>query len=211
MRKAINDNPMVQMAVIGVLLVGMGIFLATGVLKKDSRSEPPPAGANPALAGASATGTPADAAPSAASVPAATSSAIPSTPSPPTAESLIPGPGLPAEVVKAWEGGDAIVLLIVRNRGVDDKLVKGSVQGMEGDSQIAVFVAKAKDVARYSRITQGAGVSRVPALVVVRPLRLSGGVPEAQVSYGFRSSQSVLQAVDDALYSGRDNVPYHPG
>ncbi len=31
------------------------------------------------------------------------------------------------------------------------------------------------------------------------------------MSYGFRSTASVVQAVDDALYGGRDDVPYHPG
>lgn len=217
MRKAINDNPMVQLAVIGVLLVGAGLMLATTVLKKDPKGEDPtPSGVDAVLSGssdtssASAVGAGSVAPPA---VPATASGALPAvaTAPPPSPEALIPGPGLPAPVVRAWEGGDAVVLLIVRNRGVDDKLVRGSVQGLAGDSGVSVFVAKAKDVARYSRITQGAGVSRVPALVVVRPLRLSGGVPEAQVSYGFRSSQSVLQAVDDALYSGRDDIPYHPG
>jgi hypothetical protein len=72
-----------------------------------------------------------------------------------------------------------------------------------------VFVSRAKDIARYSRITQGVGVDRVPALVVVRPRRESS-VPEAQVSYGFRDSQGVVQAVHDALYSGRDDLPYYP-
>jgi hypothetical protein len=53
-------------------------------------------------------------------------------------------------------------------------------------------------------------VSQVPALVVVRPRRLSGSVPQAQLSYGFRNSQAVVQAVHDALYSGKDNLPYSP-
>jgi hypothetical protein len=30
------------------------------------------------------------------------------------------------------------------------------------------------------------------------------------VSYGYRNSQSVVQAVHDALYTGRDNLPYSP-
>ena len=216
MRKAINDNPMVQMAVIGVLLVGMGLLLATTVLTKDAKKEDStPSGADAILAGTADTGASSDAAAlggaAPATAPTTSAPAVPATVAPPTAESLVPGPGLPAEVVDAWKGGDTIVLLIVRNKGVDDKLVRGSVEGLRGDSGISVFVAKAKDVARYSRITQGVGVSRVPALVVVRPQRLSGSIPEAQVSYGFRDSQSVLQAVDDALYSGRDDVPYHPG
>jgi hypothetical protein len=127
-----------------------------------------------------------------------------------TPDALIPGPGLPRPVVTAWKSGDAIALLIVRGGGTDDRLVRGSVESLSGDSSVAVFVARAKDVARYSRITQGVGVDRAPALVVVRPRSESGSVPQAQVSYGFRDSQSVVQAVHDAVYSGPDDLPYSP-
>ena len=58
---------------------------------------------------------------------------------------------------------------------------------------------------------EAVGLNRVPALVVVRPKDVAGAPPQAQVSYGFRSSQSVVQAVRDALYKGKDDVPYHPG
>jgi hypothetical protein len=44
----------------------------------------------------------------------------------------------------------------------------------------------------------------------VRPRSKGVSMPEAQVSYGFRNSQSVVQAVHDALYKGRDNLPYYP-
>jgi hypothetical protein len=98
----------------------------------------------------------------------------------------------------------------VRPGATDDRLVRGSVESLSSDQQVAVFVADAKHVARYSRITQGVGVDRTPALVVIRPHKESGAVPQAQVSYGFRDSQSVVQAVHDALYSGRDNLPYSP-
>jgi hypothetical protein len=109
----------------------------------------------------------------------------------------------------SWARGDAIVLLIVRGGATDDRLVRQSVQALS-EPGVAVFVARAKDIARYSRITQGVGVSQVPALVVVRPRRVSGSVPQAEVSYGFRNSQSVVQAVHDALYTGRDDLPYSP-
>jgi hypothetical protein len=52
-------------------------------------------------------------------------------------------------------------------------------------------------------------LDRVPALVVVRPRRLSDGVPEATVSYGFRGPESVQQAVEDALFDGK-SVTYDP-
>jgi hypothetical protein len=45
---------------------------------------------------------------------------------------------------------------------------------------------------------------------VVRPRDLSGGVPQASVSYGFRGPDSVEQAVRDALYDGKSNLPYYP-
>jgi hypothetical protein len=116
---------------------------------------------------------------------------------------------MPAEFAAAWDRGNAIVLLIVKPSAADDKLVLSSVARLSV-SGTSVFVVPANKIARYSRITQGVGVSRVPALVVVRPRRVSS-VPQAQVSYGFRNAGSVVQAVRDALYSGRDDLPYSPG
>ncbi len=127
-----------------------------------------------------------------------------------TPDALIPGPGLPRPVIAAWNRGETVVLLVVRQGGIDDRLVRGSVQSLSGESDVAVFVARANRIARYSRITQGVGVSQVPALVVVRPRKVSGSVPQAQVSYGFRDAQGVVQAVHDAVYSGKDDLPYSP-
>ena len=53
-------------------------------------------------------------------------------------------------------------------------------------------------------------MSQVPALLIVRPKSVSGSTPEAQVAYGFRDSQTVVQYVHDALYSGKDDLPYSP-
>jgi hypothetical protein len=103
-----------------------------------------------------------------------------------------------------------VVLLVVRQGGIDDRLVRNSVRSLSSDGGVSVFVTRANHVARYSRITQGVGVSQAPALVVVRPKRVSGSVPEAQVDYGFRDAQGVVQAVHDAVYSGKDNLPYSP-
>jgi hypothetical protein len=169
--------------------------------------------ATPAAPGTSAGGT---AAPAPAPVAGTAGTAVPSSPSPSvgsgtvTPDALIPGPGLPKNVVATWKRGDAIALLIVRGSGIDDRMVRSSVASLSGDAGVAVFIAHAKDVARYSRITQGVGVDRVPALVVIHPRKQSGAVPQAEVSYGFRSSQSVVQAVHDALYTGRDDLTYSP-
>ena len=214
MRKAINENPTVQIAVIGVLVAVVGLFFMMGMKKKSPSSSATPATATSTPSAGTTTpvspdGTPAVPSSSpagsvgASTVPPVSGGTV-------TPEALIPGPGLPRDVVAAWKRGDSIALLIVRGGGIDDRLVRSSVVSLSGDSSVSVFVARAKHVARYSRITQGVGVSQVPALVVVRPRSRSGSVPQAHVSYGFRDSQSVVQAVHDALYAGRDNLPYSP-
>ncbi len=214
MREQLNSNPVVQIGVIGVLVVIVGLFLMMTMKKK---SEPSSSTSAPAASSSVGGATPPVASSSAAAPAAAPTAAVPSAGATPpvsggtvTPDALIPGPGLPRPVVTAWKGGDAVALLIVRGGGIDDKLVRGSVESLSGDRGVTGFVARAKDVARYSRITQGVGVDRAPALVVVRPLKESGSVPQAQVSYGFRDSQSVVQAVHDALYSGPDDLPYSP-
>ena len=45
---------------------------------------------------------------------------------------------------------------------------------------------------------------------MVRPRKESGSTPQAQVRYGFRDTQGVVQAVRDVLYHGSDNLPYYP-
>jgi hypothetical protein len=214
MREQLNSNPVVQISVIGVLVIVVGLFFMMNMKKKDSTASSTSSATSPSVS-SSLGGTTTPVGPGASSAsPAAAAPIVGATPSVSsgsvTPDALVPGPGLPRPVVTAWKGGDAIALLIVRGGGIDDRLVRGSVESLSGDSSVAVFVARAKDVARYSRITQGVGVDRAPALVVVRPRSESGSVPEAQVSYGFRDSQSVVQAVHDALYSGPDDLPYSP-
>lgn len=214
MRQALNSNPVVQIAVVGVLVVIVGMFLMMNLKKGggSSSSATSPSATPEASSGASAgTTTPVQ-------VPGST--AAPSTSAGGTTlpgvnsgtvspEALVPGPGLPRRVIAAWKGGDAVVLLVVRGGGIDDKLVRGSAESLKGRPDVSLFVARVGDVARYSRITQGVALDHVPALVVVRP-RAESDVPSATVSYGFRNTQSVVQALHDALYTGRDNLPYYP-
>ena len=217
MREAINNNPVVQIAVIGILVVIVGFFLMTN-LKKGSTHPNPAASSSASATSAGATSSavpgttsPAPATGSTSALPAPSSTGSVSVAGGAvTPASLIPGAGLPAPVVEAWKHGDAIALLIVRGGGIDDRLVRGSVEGLRRASGVAVFVTRAKSVARYARITQGVGVDRVPALVIVRPRQESGSVPQAQVRYGFRDSATVVQAVHDAIYNGPDNLPYSP-
>jgi hypothetical protein len=219
MRQALNENPKVQAVVVGVLILVVGFMLVTRVMGGGSESEAPPAPTAAGAAPGATTGVP-TAATSAPGAPAATpapvgaaapsgAGSVPTSSGNVSPEALKPGPGFPAPVAAAWSRGDAIVLLIVKNGGTDDQLVRASVPAVSRPG-VSVFVTTAGKIARYSRITQGVGVSQVPALVVVRPKGISK-VPEATVSYGFRNPQSVIQAVNDALYRGPDDLPYNPG
>jgi hypothetical protein len=217
MRQAINENRTVQLGLLGGLLLVVGLLL---VMRMGKKEETPPASTAPVAGSAvsspttspttgTSTATSATAGTTAVA-PATTGATVTATPTTVTPDALVPGPGLPRPVISAWNRGDVVVLLIAKGGATDDRLVRSSVEALS-EPGVAVFVAQAGQVARYSRITQGVGVERVPALVVVRPKRLSGGTPQATVSYGFRDAQSVVQAVQDALYSGKDNLPYNPG
>lgn len=219
MRRALNENPMVKLAVCGVLLVVVGFIFMTRMGGGDSAQQNDAAAAVALPPGVSSDGSagPAGTSTAPAAAPAqAAPAAPPAVTAPPpagsvSAEALKPGPGLPAPVAGALKSGDAIVLLIAKPAATDDRLVRDSVESLSSRPDLSVFVAPADQVARYSRITQAVAVNRVPALIVVRPLSAGDGPPQAHVSYGFRDAASVVQAVEDALYTGRDDIPYHPG
>lgn len=201
MRRALNENPTVQIVVIGIMLV-VGLVVATGALKGSSGS-----GSSQPASGAAATPS---GAPDASYAPSTASSAAPTSST--VAGVRVPTDLLPptrADLVAAYARGDAIVLLVVRGGGIEDAMVRSSVRRLEGERGVAVYVTRAEHIARYASITQGVNVNRVPALVVVRARRLSGGQPKATVSYGFRSAQSVVQAVHDALHRG-GTATYYP-
>lgn len=220
MRQALNSNPVAQAALIGLLAIGVAFMLLTRVMNSDEPAAAEPAAtsssaapsADPAAATPPAEGMATDTAP-ADSVASPTPGA-PESPAAPLAEeagSFVAGPGLPKPIVKAYTAGRPVVLLISRKAGVEDKRLRALVDRARAIGNSAVFTTNAHGIASYSRITRGVDVSRVPALVVLRPRRLNKGpVPEATVSYGFRSPESVEQAVRDALYEGRRDLPYYP-
>ncbi|MGN6815051.1 MAG: hypothetical protein ACTHK3_03060 [Solirubrobacterales bacterium] len=188
MREKLNENPLAQLAVLGVLLVVGAIFLLKG-----GGGEPAPE----PEAESSTTVTSAPAITPAGETPV-TGWAAPA-----------PVPPPPSEVTAAFNAGETVVLLIVREGGIDDDMVREDTGALEGMSNVALFVVPAQKIARYAAITEGAGVNRVPALVVLRPKALSHGVPTASVNYGYQGAEDVVQAVVDARYKGR-TLSYHP-
>lgn len=216
MREQLNNNPLAQLGVVGVLILAVGFFLlsSSGGGKEEEES----AGSTEAtvsVAGSSATGTATGATPGEAvegAVEAAAeaaggeslSSALSA-----NGQAATTAPPLPRPVLEAWKANQTLVLLFVRDGGIDDRLVKTATDGLAGFRDAAIFVVPAAKIARYAAITEGVGVDRVPALVVVTPKHLKKTVPTASVLYGFQSPQSVAQAVIDAGYKGK-TLDYHP-
>jgi hypothetical protein len=213
-RNALNNNPVVQAVVIGVMALLVVFLLYTRVINRDDEEAPPPEDAAATEAGAGTPATPAPAAPSsgdaatapeAAGVPSDGSAPAPApTASPSDVQAnFIPGPGLPEEIVVAYAQNKAVVLLVVNEKGIDDAAVQASVASLSGRSDVELILVPTKDVADYARVTEGVDLNRTPAIVVIRPRKLTGNVPEATISYGFRGPESVQQAVEDAMFDGK--------
>lgn len=210
MREQLNSNPLAQLAVVGVLLVGVAFFFMRG-----GGEEEEPAGATEAtvgVAGTDASGIATGATPGEAvegAVEEATEAAAGDSLSSALNQTAAVAPPLPDPVLNAWKANETLVLLFIRDGGIDDRLVKNATDTLDQFADAAVFVVPAAKISRYAAITEGVGVDRVPALVVVRPKDLKKTVPTASVSYGFQSPQSVTQAVIDAGYKGK-TLDYHP-
>jgi hypothetical protein len=228
-RGALNENPIVQAALIGVLAIAVAVLLLTRMSSGDDSSAD--TAATPAPAAEPAPTAPA-ADPAAASSAAAPTGAGTETPATPTGGTDLfhAGQGLPEDVVKAYDDNKTVVLLILREHpqgcysraklvskrcgGIDDGQVATIIRVIDKLSvrpNTALFITHAANVAHYSRITTGVDLDRVPALVVLTPKRLNdGGLPRATVSYGFRGPGSIVQAIEDAEYKGKTDLPYYP-
>lgn len=195
MREQLNSNPVVQLAVVVVLLLGGGFFLITtmGGGGDEAAEEAPPTATVP-------TEEPA--------VPVE-EGAAPATASVAVPQGVTTTPRLPQAVLDAWREDRTVVLLFIKDGGIDDRLVRETTDNLSGFPGAAIFVVPAGRVAEYTAVTEGIGLQRVPALVVLTPRRVNQQVPTASVSYGFQSRASAEQAVIDAGYEG-PTLEYHP-
>lgn len=211
MREKLNENPKAQVALVAILIV-VGAFMFMKMSSGGEEEESAAAGpteATVAVAGTSAVGTATGATPGEA-VEGAVESAIEGAgETVSAAPAAVPAPPPPKPVTTAYNSGKTVVLLLVHDGGIDDKLVQQASSQLSSNPSVAFFEVPAKRIADYAAITLGLDVNRVPALVVMRPKRLSKGTPQASVDYGFQTVEGVAQAVRDAAYKGRE-LSYHP-
>ncbi len=219
MREKLNHNPMAQVAVVGVLVLAAAFMLLKGGGSSEGSAA---ASSSPSAASGGATSGSAESVSGSEGGEASTSSAsagatgatgeagaVGQAAASPALPVSVPAPRLPAKVSEAYEANKTVILLIVHPGGIEDRIVTGAVDRLKSDPGLAVFVVPAKQISRYAAITVGLEVEQVPALIVLRPRHLSGGAPQASVSYGFQTPQSVVQAVHDATYKGPE-ISYHP-
>ncbi len=213
MRERLNENPLAQLALVGLLIVAVGFLFVTrmGGGGSGEAVTSTPTQATVSVAGTDATATATGATPGAAvdAAAAAAAAQVGASTASGAIPSSVPAPPLPAAVTRAYKAGDTVVLLVVHNGGTDDRLVAQAVKELNGDASLALFVVPAAEISRYAAITLGVDVDRVPALVILRPKRVSDGTPQASVAYGFKTSKSIAQAVRDASYNGPD-ATYYP-
>lgn len=205
MREKLNNNPLAQVVLVGVLLVVVGVFVMSSKGGgADSASE-----STTTTTSSATLATPAGSASVTATVTTPAAGAVPSVPAVSPSQAAAAAPPLPRAVTAAWDANATVVLLFVRNGGIDDRMVAAAVKRLSFLPGVAAFVVPAGRISRYAAIAQGVEVNRVPALVVLRPKDVGKGIPTASVSYGFQSPEAVVQTIVDAGYKGR-TVPYHP-
>ncbi len=124
-------------------------------------------------------------------------------------DGLLPSKGLPEDLLVAFARNQTIALLVVDPKGISDKQLKSFTETLRGRDDVELFVVNVDQISKYARVTAGVSVNRTPALLVIRPRKLTDSVPYATVSYGFRGPRSVNQAVDDAIYKGKQ-LPSYP-
>lgn len=203
MREKLNENPMLQIAVVGLLLVAIGIFALTK-MSGGGGTEP-----SETVTSSATVSTPEGTASVVATVTAPTGTTAPTVPVTIAAAPDVPASPLPPKITAAFDAGRTVVLLVVKKGGIDDGRTVAASLPVGFARGVSLFVIPVRRVARYASITQGVQLERVPALIVISPKRLDHGVTAASIRYGYQTSESVMQAVKDANYKG-GTLPYHP-
>jgi len=207
-RETLNDNPIAQVGLV-LVLVAVAAFMFLKSSGGEAEAEATSAGPTVAsVNGVTATGaTPGEAVEGAIENLAEGGAVASATGELPTS---VPAPPPPREFTAAYDSGQTVVLLVVHAGGIDDRLTAAAASVLTVMPEVALIPVTVKQLPRYAAVTVGLDLNRVPAVVVLKPKRLSGGIPQATVDYGFQTPETLVQAVRDASYNGPE-ATYHPG
>ena len=95
-------------------------------------------------------------------------------------------------VIKALGRGDVVVFFFTHPGPADDTGARIAVRGLAHEKHVSVFEVGLEDLETYRPVLAGAGVSQVPAIVVVHAGR------KAHLIQGYVDSRTLRQTVADA-------------
>ena len=130
--------------------------------------------------------------PNAAAPSAAKPETKPATPATPAKPAVDPDTAKILPAIKAIGRGDVVVFFFTHAGPADDTGTRQSVKALGHPKGVSIFKVGLKDLELYRPVLSGAGVSQVPALVIVK----SG--KKAHLLQGFVDARTLRQAVADA-------------
>ncbi|MEA2438733.1 MAG: hypothetical protein QOH76_157 [Thermoleophilaceae bacterium] len=114
----------------------------------------------------------------------------PAKPAPKPAVSPEVAKTLPA--IKALARGDVVVFFFTQPGAADDTGTREAVKTLKGEKGVSVFTVGLGDLETFGPVLNGAGVSQVPAIVIVRAGR------KGHLLQGYVDSRTLHQTVADA-------------
>lgn len=124
--------------------------------------------------------------------PAGTAKAAPATPAKPAKPAVSPEVAKTLPAIKALARGDVVVFFFTQPGAADDTGTREAVNTLKGEKGVSVFTIGLNDLTTYGPVLNGAGVSQVPAVVVVRAGQ------RGRLVQGFVDSRTLHQTVADA-------------
>ena len=121
-----------------------------------------------------------------------TKPATPATPAKPATPPVSPEVAKTLPAIKALARGDVVVFFFTHAGPADDTGTRQSVQTLHGMRRVMVVKAGLKDLTEFRPVLAGAGVSQVPAIVVVRAGQ------KGRLVQGFVDARTLRQTVADA-------------
>ncbi len=124
--------------------------------------------------------------------PAQTQPATPATPAKPAKPAVSPEVAKTLPAIKALARGDVVVFFFTHPGAADDTGTREAVKTLKGEKGVSVFTIGLDDLETFGPVLNGAGVSQVPAVVIVRAGQ------KGRLLQGYVDSRTLHQTVADA-------------
>src|SRR4051812_27921282 len=124
--------------------------------------------------------------------PAQTQHATPAPPAKPAKPAVSPQVAKTLPAIKALARGNVVVFFFTQPGAADDTGTREAVRTLKGEKGVSVFTIGLDDLETFGPVLNGAGVSQVPAVVIVRAGQ------RGRLLQGYVDSRTLHQTVADA-------------